>query len=96
MGYCHTLYGRNIDATSGQSSFLANTVRSYRKQIKKVVEDEAKEAGVAGVTLHYLDATDNLFFEAEDMANDCFHLSSLGQAKIADRVFNKVQSALGR
>lgn len=98
-GYCATLFtpaNRGSDELIGA---LANRIRAYREIQQQVVaelsgKDQAKvpptAVAPADIRLHYLGATAELSFEADDIAGDCFHLSRLGQAKVAQAVISSL------
>ena len=84
---CPTLFGRNLDYRGDeQNTILANRMRTFREALQKSVKNAnayADREGVA-VKFHYLSETEKLKFRAEDIANDCFHLSEVGQKRLAE------------
>ena len=94
--YCSTLFsppGKGSDELVGS---LANRIRAYREIQRQVVDEFSGKPSTpnavptvvapAGMRLHYLSETAELSFVAEDIADDCFHLSQAGQAKVAQAV----------
>ena len=84
---CPTLYGKNLDfREKDQSVMLANRVRSYRKVSREVVVELGQSMEKSGIKLRYAEKSGQLVFRAEDIANDCFHLSLKGQKRLAEAV----------
>src|SRR5690606_23015345 len=96
VAMCPTVFDANPDKTADQKSMLANRIRAMRKQSSTVVEHYKKIAktrkGEAPIKFYYLDATGELRFRAEDIAADCFHLSLMGQQRIAQSLLDVVSS----
>ncbi len=83
---CPTLFGRNLDFRgSDQYPLIANRIRAYRQSLADVAEAWREGEGKqrAGLRVHYLSAPGEMVLEGDDIANDCFHLSIAGQAKLA-------------
>lgn len=83
---CPTLFSKAASETANQS-LLANRIRAYRDVQKSVVEEVTKEIAenvrLAKIDVRYIAATENVLFEGDDVAADCFHLGPKGHAKIA-------------
>ncbi len=85
--WCPTLFSKNLGATPDQPQRLANRIRSYREASKLIVtkmKANLIKAQNKQIRLHYLDAGRSLNFGGDDIAEDCFHLSLQGQAKVAN------------
>jgi lysophospholipase L1-like esterase len=84
---CPTVFGVNFDRSESQAALLANRILSFRRESIAVVDRLSEGSRLPkGVRLHYISETEKLSFTAEDIANDCFHLSLGGQVKIAKLV----------
>ncbi len=90
---CPTIFG-SLAKNSDQVTYIANKVRFIRGEqqriIKEVETNEAEFLQKNQVTLHYLNATENLLFNGEEISEDCFHLSIAGQAKLARVIFEEL------
>ncbi|MEZ4743644.1 MAG: hypothetical protein R3B45_14565 [Bdellovibrionota bacterium] len=78
-------------------NFLANRIRKYREIAKEVVDEMNKNIAIqdkSNIQFRYIDATEKIYFDPEDIAGDCFHLTVNGQAKIADAVLTDVSKDL--
>lgn len=88
--FCQTLFGPGWD-DAAQVSLLANRIRSFRDAQKKAVEDfnswRGKKLPAKSIDAVYVAGTETLKFDANDVGADCFHLSPIGQAKIANALF---------
>lgn len=86
--FCPTLFGGGGDDREETVSVLANRIREYREREVRVVEAARREAASsqANIRFHHIGATADLVFGAADIAEDCFHLSPSGQAKVARAV----------
>lgn len=79
-------------------STLANRIREYRVAEKKVVDEfvklskEKPESPQARLRLHYVTATAGLSFSADEVGEDCFHLSLRGQEKVAQAVVSELSA----
>ena len=96
-GFCATLFaGGEGKAREDEIHALANRIRSFREKQVQAVEQAsgtAKPQGAeGGLRLHYLEATAGVKFLGEDIAQDCFHLSIAGQAKIAEAMLHGIES----
>ena len=95
--YCPTVMGLSLDGQGkANQTILANRLRSFREEITGAVSQlkkhdlYKKEAG--NVRVHEITDTGKMFFTADDIANDCFHLSLTGQLKIARIVAEEMKS----
>lgn len=90
--YCATLFAGGAADDSGLVSTLANRTRAFRSIAKQLVSDmnsrssQRTKGGDPSHRWHYIAASEDLSFAADDIANDCFHLSPLGQSKLAQAV----------
>jgi hypothetical protein len=90
--FCPTLFGHEPGDNDEIVGTLANRIRDFREQQAAAVETEmAAGAARDGVRFHYVDATASLIFTAEDIGADCFHLSTEGQAKVAEAVLEAMR-----
>jgi hypothetical protein len=100
--FCPTLFGRGTVGGETQEqlvSTLANRIRDFREEQRKQVDaanlrlsaSAEKFGQVSSLRFHYVDATTALTFTGDDIAGDCFHLSTGGQAKVADAVLSQMQ-----
>jgi hypothetical protein len=87
--YCMTVF------TPDNTGALANRIRDYRARIKDVVDlfnkRMASKEVQQGYRYHHLEASGKLLFGAEDIANDCFHLSGFGHLKLAQSLYQEIQ-----
>lgn len=93
--WCPTLFSKNIGATDDQPQRLANRIRSYRKAASDTVANLSKtikDSHQSNVRLHFLNSGRLLTFAADDIAEDCFHLSLQGQAKVANSLQKEMQN----
>lgn len=94
VAYCRTLFPPKDPAARGeQLAFLSNRLRSYREHGKKMVQKIGPELAKKNINLRWIDWTSALTFQADEIANDCFHLSVLGQAKLAKAVIDGLNSS---
>ena len=97
--YCSTLLVNKNQEDAERIGKLANLIRSYRENLQKAVEginkDKEKGRFPASISVHHISETSNYIIEPEDLANDCFHLSLQGQAKLARSILKGVESRLG-
>ncbi len=88
--FCPTLFGGPFGDKDETIGALANRIREFRERQAKVVERfnavAAARRDAPPVRFHLIAGTADLQFEADDIAGDCFHLSVLGQAKVARAV----------
>jgi len=98
--YCPSLFGAALDSQDDKDksyrSLIANRVRDFRDTLKeisqarnRVLQNEKK----TNITLRYLNDTSKISFEADEMAEDCFHLSARGQERIAQAVWSELQQS---
>ena len=89
---CSTLfddYSAGGVAREKSLSALANRIRDFREAESRAVERYGtlgRDAAGGGIRVHLISSTAKLVFGAEDIAGDCFHLSPVGQAKVAQAV----------
>jgi lysophospholipase L1-like esterase len=94
--YCPTLFPNYEDGSSQKdrdesTSQIANRVREYRAVSRQVVERwQEEQAETPHLGFHYVDGTESVIFAAEDIAQDCFHLSRAGQAKVAAAILDSL------
>lgn len=94
--YCPTLFGvqGNDAAREEHINALANRIRAYRdveaRELARAMDLAAKAPGP--IRFHHVLGTADLQFQGEDIAQDCFHLSPLGQAKVARTVLKHMGS----
>ena len=82
-----TKVNRKLDELLGQ---ISSRVRQYRSASSQAV----REANIwmqskypqKNIKFRYISATENIRFEAEDVAEDCFHLSVKGHLKLAKAI----------
>jgi len=91
---CPTLFARDANSAdqSERIGALANRIREFRTAAQNAVrrasslqKDKYPENPVR---LHFIEETANLDLEADDVAEDCFHLSIRGQAKLARVIYD--------
>jgi hypothetical protein len=91
---CPTLFGSGQEDSTRQS-LLANRIRSFRENQRKAVMEFNRWRGSKfpgrAFDAVYIDETETIKFEGLDMAADCFHLSALGQAKIASALYTRMR-----
>jgi hypothetical protein len=97
-GFCPTLFATQGSGQEWQEkniSTLANRIREYREAQRAEVTAANRRASeqnlASAVRFHYLDATSNLIFTGEDIAGDCFHLSTIGQERVAKVVVDSLR-----
>ncbi len=85
--FCPNLFGANIDFAGKDQIFtLTGRMRTYRQQAQKIAAEmqrQQKTDGASRVEYIFVPETEAIRFEAEDIANDCFHLSPTGHLKIS-------------
>ena len=82
---------RKIDDMLGQ---ISSRIRQFRSASSQAV----REANIwmkskypqKNITFKYIDATERLKFEADDIADDCFHLSVQGNLKLAKTISEEI------
>ncbi|SMF48068.1 SGNH/GDSL hydrolase family protein [Pseudobacteriovorax antillogorgiicola] len=88
-GYCMTLFAIHKGDTQMQIA-LSNRIQDYRKSITKLVKEFSDMAGT-DILFKQLTSTNDILFEGDEMANDCFHLALKGHHRIADSIFNELK-----
>ncbi len=92
--FCPTLFSKMAEDSVRQSQ-LANRIRAYRVAQQKTVEDfnlwRGRRYPARAFDAVYIDATETLKFEGQDVAGDCFHLSAAGQGKVAKALMTKIR-----
>ena len=89
VGYCNTLFSIH-DGDSQTQITLSNRLNQYRSALKSAAKKMNEFAGTDFVFYH-LESSKDVLFEAEDIANDCFHLSLQGHYKIMDKVLGDIE-----
>jgi|GEM_PF-6187333 len=69
-------------AKEDQMSHLAGLIRSYREKIEQAITLRRSDAEKAGVSLFFAKSTQDIQFEASDLASNCVDLSAEGHKKI--------------
>lgn len=92
--FCPTVFGGVGPEKDETINALANRIREFREREDKVVSrmNERSQRKGGAVRFHFVTQTADLIFKGDDIAQDCFHLSAAGQARLAKAVL----SALGR
>lgn len=102
MGLIEKMQSNDIERTlqkkvEEQLSNLANQVRSFRRISKEKVDEvnqwALKNYPEKKIKFYYLNQTEHIKFKGEDMAHDCFHLSSIGHLKVANSIFDQLQKS---
>jgi hypothetical protein len=92
--FCPTLFSKMAQDSVRQSQ-LANRIRSFRAAQQKAVEDfniwRGRRYPARAFDAAYIDATETLKFEGEDVAGDCFHLSASGQGKLTKAMMTRIR-----
>ena len=92
---CPTFFGLAREDSAHQSQ-LANRVRSFREWQRKAVAEFNEWRGLKfpgnNINAVYLEETETIKFDGQDVAGDCFHLSASGHAKIANAMFTKMHA----
>ena len=90
--YCSTVF------TPENTGELANRIREYRGRIKAVAsafsQRRSNKEFQQGFRIHHLESSGNISFGAEDIANDCFHLSGFGHLKMAQKLYLEIQEKI--
>jgi lysophospholipase L1-like esterase len=90
---CPTFFGPGREDSAHQSQ-LANRVRSFREWQRKAVAEFNEWRGLKfpgnNISAVYVEETEAIKFDGQDVAGDCFHLSARGHAKIANAMFTKI------
>jgi hypothetical protein len=85
--FCPNLFGSNLDFAGKDQIFtVTGRIRAYRQQAQRIVEDLQRTQNPEATTrvdFGFVPETETIRFEADDIANDCFHLSPNGQLKIS-------------
>ncbi len=91
---CPTFFGLGREDSAHQS-LLANRIRSFREEQRKAVEQFNEWRGLKfpgrNISAVYIDETESIKFDGQDVAGDCFHLSAMGHAKIAQAMLTKMR-----
>ncbi len=103
-GFCTTLFSPGEGrAHEEEVHALANRIRSFREQqvqaLQRVTTAQTAKAGEVGapaLRLHFLEETGRVKFLGEDIGQDCFHLSILGQAKVAEAMLSGINGVEGK
>lgn len=74
---------------------VANRTRSFRDVMNQVVVDMNQKATLLNlpVSFEIVRNLNSILFEADEIAGDCFHLSSKGQIRLAESIWPAVNSA---
>ena len=93
--FCPTLFSKSAE-DSARQSMMANRIRAYRDIQRKTVDEFNRWRGekfpARSFEAAYVEATESIKFEGDDVAGDCFHLSPMGQGKIARALLTGMQS----
>ncbi len=73
-------------AKEDQLSHLAGLTRSYRDKIEQAIILRESDAKNAGVSLFFAKSTEDLRFEASDLATNCVDLSAEGHKKVFENL----------
>ena len=91
---CPTFFGVGRDDAFNQSQ-LANRIRSFREGQRKAVVDfnewRGRKFPWKNIDAVYIEETESIKFDGQDVAGDCFHLSAAGHAKIASAMINRIR-----
>lgn len=89
--FCPSLFGEKEEKSDSLSIF-ANHIRSFRRSSKEVIEKISADAVKnSNVRFKYISATEKIRFEAEDIAEDCIHLSIEGQKKLSKTILENLE-----
>ncbi len=94
--YCRSLFPPSDPGARGeQLAFIGNRLRSFRDLGRKTVNNLSQHWAKhdANIHINWLDQTAGILFTADDIANDCFHLSVHGQAKLARTILAELDRA---
>ncbi|MCX6130480.1 MAG: SGNH/GDSL hydrolase family protein [Proteobacteria bacterium] len=91
-GYCPSLFAVHESQGADIQLKLAGLLSAYRQGLESLVKKLANAH--PSFRIHHLHETADIIFEAEDLANDCFHLSLQGQLKLASTVDAAMQKVL--
>lgn len=91
---CPTLFAVHGEQGSEARLQLADRILGYRKVLAKQLEAFKTSFAAKNIKLRILSASADVIFEAEDMANDCFHINLNGHLKLAAAVYEEIQSQL--
>lgn len=86
------LSGRTKARVDEMVSLLSGRVRQFRtvsvEAVREVLDWAREQYPAKNMKVSYLYDTEKLVFEADDIAQDCFHLSPKGHIKIAEKVLD--------
>ena len=93
--YCPMLLLNKTEDDKKRLGTLGSKILGYREAIAEKVasyqkEASEKKASASPLTLHHVDSTGKIILTADDIAEDCFHLSLKGQIKMAKSVISTV------
>ena len=83
-GLCPSLFNYHKTGSLEDLTPVSNALAGYREGLTELAKNLNDVSPLYRV--HQLNAPSSLMFEAEDIGNDCFHLSVRGQMKIAKAV----------
>ncbi len=87
--YCTSLFSIAKGDTEAKLE-LSKRIVGYRKNLQELGKRLTDQIGTE-VRFKHISSTSKLLFEADDIANDCFHLSLYGQHKIADAIYKELE-----
>lgn len=90
---CPTVFGKNFDDDGNdQRVRIASRIAGYRDSGYDLTKKFADNWKGKGINFIFLDSPAELVFNEELIAEDCFHLSAAGQAKLAQNVTKEILS----
>jgi hypothetical protein len=92
--FCPTLFS-TFDNENENQKIIANRIRLYREEQKKLVDslnaDLQSIQTLSRIELVFVETTTGMKFAAEDIAQDCFHLSEAGHTKLAEVILKQLR-----
>lgn len=90
-GYCPLLLTNKTEQDREQLVKLSSRILGYRDAIGRQVAKFKKKENNNKFNVHHVTSTGRIVLKAEDIAEDCFHLSLAGQVKVAKTVLNEMK-----
>ncbi len=70
---------------------MKDRIDSYRDITQNLATTYHEQLNQKNIHIRYIEAPKNVRIEAQDVANDCLHLSPIGHRKLAKEVYKELE-----
>lgn len=92
MKFCPGLFSIFNDSTSSSQLAASSYIATLRKELKKLADAKDKKNWDAHLKVNYLNVTEKILLQPEMIAQDCYHLSPLGQEQLGQNILQALPS----